>query len=1063
MNRCILLIALAGMLILPFFSEAQTRTLSGTVNNEDGSPLPGATVRIREISNLATITDAQGHFQLQVPEAGKTLVVSYIGMQTMQIPIENREHVTITLQPASHLMSDVVVIGYGAEKRADVSSSIASLKASAIQGIPEAGVDQMLQGKVPGVTVSANTGQPGGGVAVRIRGITSVNGSNPLYVIDGVPILTSTTSTSQDQLGGVPGQNVQSVLATLNPNDIASIDILKDASAQAIYGSLGANGVILITTKHGLQGQEGRVSYDVYTGWNDVAKKLPLMNLQEYARYYNSVIADFNYMHQVAPNQVGTLDSIGEFKYPELLGEGTNWQDAIFQTGHVQNHQLSFSGSHNRTTYYFSGNYFNQTGTVIGSWFRRYAGRISIDQQVKSWLKAGFSSNLSKTEQKVTLTDGQQSVISVMLYNSPATPVKDLNGNYLTTTNIQGVPFGDQINPVALALLRDVRARQQKAFGNAYVDIQFTPDLDFRNQLNYDYQLTQNTAFQPNIFNPYGNLIIGPSRLREDRGVSLYWGLQSYLTYNHAFGKHQVNIVAGHEAQESNYDGSWVTVTDLTLNIESLAAGTIDPSQTGGGKYQWAMESYFARANYTYDNRYSVSLSLRRDGSSSFGPEKRWGNFPAVSAAWTVTNESFARNWRALSYLKLRAGYGAVGNQNSPVQNAYSTNIRLATNAIGLFGQNNAPGVPANAGNPALAWESVITYNAGLDGGLLQNRIEFTVDVYKKTTSHTILSVVLPGFAGLDPNPPNNSYQDIEPPVVNAGRMTNTGIDISLTSHNIQSQNLKWNTTVVFSHYRNMLNSLTTQQAALYGKSMDFAPQTLTVTTAGHPVGSFYGFVTDGLYRTMDDLNKGPQPMLPVQPTGTWLGDIRYKDLDGDGKITNADQTFIGNPNPKFTYSISNTLQYKGFDLTIFLNGVYGDQIYNYSRMLTESLFNVYQNQLNTVMDRYTSSNPNGKLPRYNQWNNNNLKISDRFIESGSYLRIQDLTIGYTFPEKWISQLKMTGARVYISAHNLYTFTRYSGYDPELGAFNNNVLLMNVDYGHYPVPRSFTAGASIQF
>lgn len=1063
MKTLVLLITVCMIIGTQRETFAQNISLTGTVYNESGQPLPGATVRVKENSQIATITDEQGHFLLQVPSTAKTLVISYIGMQTQQVPISGRSTIQITLQPAAHMMSDVVVIGYGTEKRADVSSAISSLKAQDIQGIPVAGVDQMLEGKVPGVTIAANTGQPGGGVSVRIRGITSVNGNDPLYVIDGVPILTSTTSTSQDQLGGVPGQNVQSVLATLNPNDIASIDILKDASAQAIYGSLGANGVILITTKHGLQGQQGRLSYDVYTGWNDVAKRLPLMNLQQYARYYNSVIADFNYMHSVAPNQVGTLDSIGEFKYPELLGKGTDWQDAIFQTGHVQNHQLSFSGSQNRTTYFFSGNYFNQTGTVIGSWFRRYAGRISIDQQVKSWLKAGFSTNLSKTEQKVTLTDGQQSVISVMLYNSPATPVKDLNGNYLTTTNIQGVPFGDQINPVALALLRDVRARQQKAFGNTYIDIQFTPDLDFRNQLNYDYQLTQNSAYQPNIFNPYGNLIIGPSRLREDRGVSVYWGLQSYLTYNHSFGKHQVNVVVGHEAQESKYDGSWVTATDLTLNIESLAAGNIDPSQTGGGKYQWAMESYFARANYTYDNRYTISLSLRRDGSSSFGPEKRWGNFPAISAAWTITNEKFARNWNGLSYLKLRAGYGAVGNQNSPVQNAYSTNIRLVTNAIGLFGQSNAPGVPANAGNPALAWESVITYNAGLDGGLLRNRIEFTVDVYKKATSHTILSVVLPGFAGLDPNPPNNSYQDIEPPVVNAGKMTNTGVDVSLTSHNIQSARLKWNTTIVFSHYHNILNSLTTQQAALYGKSMDFAPQTLTVTTAGHPVGSFYGFVTDGLYRTMDDLNKGPQPMLPISPTGTWLGDIRYKDLNGDGKITNADQTFIGNPNPRFTYSISNTLQYRGFDLTVFLNGVYGDQIYNYSRMLTESLFDVYQNQLTTVMDRYTQSNPNGKLPRYNQWNNNNLKISDRFIESGSYLRIQDLTIGYTFPEKWIAHLKMTGARVYVSAHNLYTFTRYSGYDPELGAYNNNVLLMNVDYGHYPVPRSFTAGASIQF
>ncbi len=349
-----------------------------------------------------------------------------------------------------------------------------------------------------------------------------------------------------------------------------------------------------------------------------------------------------------------------------------------------------------------------------------------------------------------------------------------------------------------------------------------------------------------------------------------------------------------------------------------------------------------------------------------------------------------------------------------------------------------------------------------IDANLFK-RIDLTVDVYKKITSNMILSTTLPSFAGLDPNPPANNYQDIEPPVTNAGQMTNTGVDIGITSHNIQNKNFTWNTILVYSHYKNILDKLYAPGITLFGKSQAFAPVTLTETYAGAPVGSFFGYVTDGLYRSQDELEKGPDQGLPIGVQGTWLGDIRYKDLDGDGKITPADQTIIGNPNPKFNYGFTNNFSYKGFELSIFLQGVYGDDIFNYSRTETESEFSVYQNQLTTVMNRYTAENINGNLPRYNQYSQNNLKISDRFIEDGSYLRIQNVSLGYNFPVKWIEHVKMTSCRVYVSGQNLYTFTKYSGFDPELGAFNNNVLQQNIDYGHYPNPRSLTIGANIVF
>ncbi|HEY4148303.1 MAG TPA: TonB-dependent receptor [Chitinophagaceae bacterium] len=1058
-NRLLGVFAVLTAFVLSSFAglaqDAQKKTITGIITDQANTPLANATVSVKGKRNISAVTDANGAFKLSVPTTTKTLVVSYVGMKEQEISIEGKTNVVVALDASASKLDEVVVIGYGTTKRSAINSAISSISANDIKDLPQAGLDQMLQGKVPGVSVASNTGQPGGGVSVRIRGITTINGNDPLYVIDGVQIQSSTSSTPQDQLGGVPGQSVQSPLATLNPDDIATVDILKDASAQAIYGSAAANGVVLITTKHGRAG-EGKLNYTTYLGTSELYKKLPIMDLSQYASYYNSVQAE-----QGA--QIG-LDTIGEFKYPNLLGKGSDWQGAVFQKGFTQNHQIAFSGGANKTTYYVSGNYFDQTGTLIGSYFKRYAFRGSIDQQVKSWLKAGISTNFSGTNQKITVTDGQQSVIPLMLYNSPATAITLPDGSYATTQNIAGVAFGNNNNPVALARLRDTRAKQYKGFGNLYADIFFLKNLDFRTQFNYDFQLNMNTAFQPSITNSLGQTILAPSVIQETRGTNIYVALQNYLTYTPTFGKHQINLLVGHEASTNNYDYTTTTANSLVNNIESIAAGTIVATSSGGGKYSGANESYFARATYTYDNKYSVTGSERRDGSSNFGPNKRIGYFSAGSAGWTISNENFAKNWSFVKYLKLRAGVGQTGNSNTGGNQVYSTNIRLATSAGGLFGgTGGVPGVPANVGNPNLQWQALITYNLGLDATLLNGRIEASVDVYKKVTSKMILSTVLPSFAGLDPNPPANAYNQIEPPVTNAGQMTNKGIDIGITSHNIVSKGFEWKTTLEYSMYKNVLDRLTNPGATLFGKSADFAPVTLTATTAGQAVGQFFGYQTNGLYRTMTDLNNGPTPQLPVGLTGTWLGDIRYKDLNGDKKITSADETFIGNPNPKFTYGMTNSFTYKGFDLSIFISGVYGDQIFNYSRTQDESLYNVYQNQLNTVMNRYTATNTGAKLPRYNQYNQDNLIISDRWIEDGSYLRIQNVTLGYNVPVKWAARAKMTACRIYLSAQNLYTFTKYSGYDPEVGAFNGNIETMNIDYGHYPNPRTLTIGANLEF
>ncbi|WP_407429940.1 SusC/RagA family TonB-linked outer membrane protein [Arcticibacter sp.] len=1059
-QRAVSLLFVISGFCLNTFAQPPSRVIKGVVTDEVGATLPGASVTVKNF-RAATTTNSKGQYSITVPEGGQILIFSFIGMSPQEARIGSRTTVNITLSDGNTNLNEVVVVGYGSIRRSDVTSSIASVGEKDIKNLPVAGLDQALQGKVSGVTITNNGGQPGGGVSVRIRGITSVNNVEPLYVVDGIPILTSSNSIAQDQLGGKAGQSSQSILSTLNPNDIESVDILKDASAQAIYGSLGANGVILITTKKGRSG-EGKISYDVYYGLQNVPQKLDVMNLRQYAEYYNSLIPEIE-----AASPGSTLNAIGEFANPLLLGAGTDWQDALFQEGKIKNHQLSFSGGNDKTTHYFSLNYFDQGGTILGSGFERLSSRIAVDHQVKSWLKAGVSANLSRSDQKITLTDGTETPTTIVLYNSPATPIRDASGQFITTSSLGNNTFGNANgNPIATAMLRDVGAVQSKGFGNVYAEVGFTRFLKYRSEVNYDFQLSQNHAFQPKISNSTtGQTILSPSKLREERNNSYYWALRNYLTFNNSFGKHSVNAVLGHEAQASHYDNQFVSATDLKQNLMSINAGTILPSGTNGNKGNWSMESYFGRATYTFDGRYSISGSLRRDGASSFGPNKRIGYFSAGSAAWTVTNEPFAKDWKFINYLKIRAGVGSVGNQNSPVQNAYSTNIRLFS--ISPFGGG---GIPANVGNPDLSWESVTTQNGGIDASFLNKNVEVTVDIYKKTTTDMILSTTLPVFAGLDPNPPANAYKDIEPPVTNAGEMTNSGIDIGITSYNIQSKGFSWKTNLIFSKYKNKLVSLNSQSAILRGAEQDFtSASVVNITQAGGAVGTFYGYVTDGLFRSEAELNNGTDWGIAVGPTGMWLGDVRYKDISGpdgvpDGRIGSEDVTVIGDPNPDFTYGLTNTFQFKGFDFSFFLQGVQGGKIYNWTRKYSESLYDPFVNQLTSVLNRYSASNTDSDMPRFvNRWHSNNTRNSDRYIEDGSYLRIQNISLGYNLPSKWLQPAKVSSARVYFSAQNVYTFTKYSGYDPEIGSFNKSVLTPNVDNGHYPTPRTFTIGANVQF
>jgi len=1015
--------------------------ISGKIVSEvSGAPVAGATIAVKG-TRMAVVSNDKGEFSISVAPNEK-LVISYIGFAPKELKVASTKFLEVSLSEEYSKLNDVVVIGYGTSKKANVTSAISSLNAKDIKDLPVAGIDQAIQGKIAGVTVTNNSGQPGGGVSIKVRGVTTINSNDPLIVIDGVPFKTNTKSSSgYAGLGGADGQTGNSVMASLNPNDIESVDVLKDASAQAIYGSQAANGVILITTKKGKAG-EGKVNYEAYYGQSQIPKKLDLMNLKEFAQYQNAVAA--------TPSP--------EFADPSKLGRGTDWQDAMFKTGQVQNHQLSFSGGNDRTNYYLSLNYFNQTGTLIGSDFKRYTTRFNLDHQMKSWLKVGVSANGSKSIQNIALADAAPGAIWDLAILNPLVPVKNLDGSWGggNANLIPGLVSGID-NPVAMTQFRGNRSNTSQVFGNIYAEVKFLKDFSLRNEVSYSLGLSGKLAYQL-----AGN--VGPrtlsSKLSDYRDDSYYYALRNYLNYNKYFGRHSITATVGHETQYSYYESINGTKLDLANNILDLNAGSSTQTgwELGGGKNEWAMESYFARATYAYDNRYALSASIRTDGSSNFGTNNKWGKFPGASFAWTVTNEKFAENIKSVvTNLKLRLGYGSVGNQNLPdgaPTPPYTSAVGFWPGGVGFGTSSYLNGIA----NPNLSWEAVVTKNAGVDLTLLNGRIDLSVDVYKKTTTKMLLFLTGPRLLGI-----GDQWDDLKAPIGNVGQMSNKGIDLSITSTNMVTGAFTWKTNLIFSAFSNKLDKMANSTSSLDGK-VYFDNYTISHTTPGYAVGSFYGLRTDGLFRTAQELSASlPQFGYSVDEAHTWLGDIRFKDVNGDKVIDANDITFIGSPLPKFTYGVTNTFQYGGFDLSVFVQGSYGAKIFNFLRWRLEKMDDPYFNQLRSVQNRYTATNTKSALPRFVSGQVNNIAMSDRYVEDGSYLRIQNITLGYRVPKNLIRKISVNNIRFYVSAQNLKTFTKYSGYDPEIGAFNNNIRLMNVDQGHYPNPRTFTVGANIEF
>lgn len=1059
---------LSLLLFVVVGASAQVRTITGVVSSNEGEALIGATVLVANSTNRGTVTEVDGSFSVQA-ETGESIYFSYTGYETKVVVVGVENKLNVTLEAASELLDEVVVVGYGTQRKSDLTGAVSSVSGEELRSSITTNIDQALQGRVAGVQVTQNSGQPGGAASIRIRGSNSITGSSePLYVIDGIPFQGDGASVAGfDWAGGANGQNRVNPLSTINPNDIVSIEVLKDASATAIYGARAANGVVLVTTKRGKKG-DAKISYNGYYANQVLPNKLEMMALPDYASYQVQIANDLD--RQVNQRYLDT----------SLLGNGTDWQDEVFRNAGMQSHQLSVSGGTENTQYAVSGGYFNQDGIIIGSGFERFTTRVNLDNKVNNWFKIGASLAYADTDEKITLNDGGDGIIMQALVMPPDVAVRGFDGEYAgPASNTSDISF----NPVGAALLRNNTLDRQRLMANIYSDLSLTKNLNFRSEIGFDNNHSLNKAFHPTY--SWGSLQNNENQLRQREETNFFWIWKNYLTYDIKLGeRHNLTALLGTEAQKSSWEGTQVTKKNFASNdIQVLSEGNDATSSTSGWKDAASLASYFGRFNYGFDNRYLLTLTLRADGSSKFGPNNKWGYFPSGSFAWRVSNEDFMKSIPAIYDMKLRVGYGEVGNQ-AIANYLYGSSLLTVNTPFGTGYRLE------KISNPDLKWEATKQFNAGLDLSLIEGRVDFTIDVYQKETSDMLLQLSIPSYLG------GTNYNDIRAPFANVGRMENKGYDLSLTTRNITGKKFNWTTNFTFSKNKNKVLELD-NDARIYWRNLYWYSefQTATRTGVGLPVGMFYGYQMEGIFQDQQDIlnhavqvsdgnitSENPYGQNLVNKTqGVWVGDVKFKDLNGDGVITTEDQTIIGNPNPDFTFGFNNNFSYGPFDLTIYLNGSQGVDVLNYSRVVVEGQTSVFNNQAATVANRAqiglidpTGSdtdpanvyliNTDTNIPRpTTNDNNGNNRMSDRFIENGSYIRIQNVRLSYTLPKEFTKKFRVERLQVYVNGQNLHTFTDYSGYDPEIGSFNQDPLLQNVDMGRYPSPRLYTFGANVDF
>lgn len=1055
----------------------QSKKITGTVSDQMG-PVIGATVKVKGTNN-ATVTDMDGNYSLNVSQ-GQTLEFSYIGYISKTVKVGNASKYDITMVEDNNNLQEVVVVGYGAMKKSDLAGASASLDEKTLKSAPITNVDQAFQGRVSGVNAVQTSGQPGSAVAVSVRGIATVNSNTePLYVVDGVILSQTSNSGSSLGLGDALGNGSHSAISPLsliNPNDIVSMEVLKDASATAIYGAQGANGVVLITTKKGKAG-EAKFSYSGSVSASRQNKRVDILNLREFAEYYNDMAAQ---------GEISQPDK--NYSDPSILGKGTNWQDAIFQTALQHNHQLSAEGGTDKFNYYVSGSYANQEGTIIGSEFNRYSVRVNLSSQLKKWLKLGVNATFSKTSESLKLADSDEGLINYSLTTPPDIQIYNIDGSY---SSVSKEGFTNP-NPIAMAMMDDILLDRQSLNGSIFADVTPLKHFTWHIQLGYDIGSSKAETYEPMI--NLGTWNRANNQARQQKNSNTYWSLNNYITYNNTFGKHSVSAMVGQECWESKYDYMSVYNTALPSDIvHNPALGTGDPQITDGWGSS-AMASFFTRETYNYDDRYLATYTYRYDGSSNFGPNKRWAGFHSLALAWRFSNEKFiqdiAGKW--LSNGKLRLGWGQTGNAGNQ---GYRWGVGMSLMETGLGTSYR----PSGLKNLDIKWETQSQWNVGLDLAFLNNRIALTLDWYKKISDDMLMQLVLPSIMGTG----GNSSSALAAPYGNYGSIQNTGLEIALNTKPVLTKDFDWSSDVTISINRNKLKSLSGSTALTgYGQWSDV----VTRTVPGEALYGFYGYEVEGVYKDFEDILNSPVNTLqqnnPVvtnadgtkswstdaskysRTNTTWVGDLKYKDVNGDGVIDENDKTNIGSPLPKWTFGWNNTFRYKNFDLNIFVNGSVGGKVANYLKMKMTHMNSVWSNQMTEVNNRARLTakngnttgnwyddisnvvvvNPNTNIPRasINDPNDNDA-FSSRYIENGSYLRMKSITLGYTFDQKLITKIGLTNLRASINAANLFTITGYDGYDPEIGLSTASNNVYGLDNGRYPSPTSFTFNLNLSF
>jgi len=1035
-----------NLFVLPAFG--QKISITGVVkSNADGTTLIGATIHIKGTTS-GTITDQNGAYLLQV-ENGETLVFSYIGFEPQEIKVQGQKFIDITLKEDTKSVDEVVVIGYGSVKRKDVTGSVSSVGSDDIRQSQSVTIEQSLQGRIPGMVIQQVSGQPGGDVFVQIHGTTGFSASGPLYVLDGVELQGIAS------VGG--GTNP---LAGINPSDIESIDVLKDASATAIYGSKGTDGVIIITTKRGRIAPP-KVEYQFSTGFQQLTKKLPVMNLREYATFVNERNAGWGWGFDTRP----------EFSNPKYLGKGTDWQDELFRNAPSSTHTLTVSGGDARTQYLLSGASQSEEGIALGSKFDRISFRLNLDNKTTDWLKIGTSLQLVNIDENKNSTNS--SVIRSALEQTPDIEVTNADGSWGGSSSTVGW-VAQKVNPYAIALINKDKVNRKQVFGNLYAEITFAKGLVLRNEAAINFSMATEDVYEPSY--TMGNLEKLTSEGSSESKQGVYTSIKNYITYSHLFAaKYSLTAMAGHEASLEKSERLYASRTGyVSDNVNVIDGGDPTTAINEGSKDHKSSESYFGRLNVGINDKYLITGNIREDGSSMYAENNRWILSYSGAMAWKLNNENFLKGVSKVNELKLRLGYGLT-NRQAGRDYVYTSTLATVPTGVSTTAQ-----LTQNVGNPDLEWEQTKNSSIGLDGTFFNWRLNFAVDFYLKRTNGLAMQASLPMYSG---TAIGYSPGSLDAPWVNVGSMENKGFDIRISTTNIKGKDFTWKTDMTISRNINKVLKLNTDGAPIMG---DYSK-----TVVGRSVGDFYGYVVEGVFSSSVDVygdeEKGIKPharpskngeiLLFANASGSiWYGDLMYKDMDGNGIIDENDQTYLGSPVPKVQLGLNNTFTYKNFDLNVFFNASIGNKVFNQLRVNAENPISSYgyfrslsnYAKLALIDSEGSDSDPynvyvtnsDTDIPGVrNDQTNENTRFSDKYIEDGSFVRCKNISLGYTFSENLLKMAHINSLRVFTSVTNAFIITKYSGMDPEIGSWDPTNA--GIDNGFYPQSRRFTFGVNI--